>query len=118
VARAALGSSVARAALGSRYPSVSGRRWRNRTRVEGRREALGAALWAVAGGVAGRPSDSNDGGSRCGVRVGIVSVLTLKKITTLEVLCLDLLIVRKHVGYCTYISVGGMTVGNRDTHMS
>jgi hypothetical protein len=34
------------------------------------------------------------------------------------VLCLDLLIVRQHVGYCTYISVGGMTVGNRDTHLS
>jgi hypothetical protein len=44
------------------------------------------------------------------------------KVYVLEVLCLDVLIVRQHVGYCTYISVGWrlgeMTVGNRDTHMS
>jgi hypothetical protein len=39
-----------------------------------------------------------------------------KNVAVLEDVCLDLFIVRKHVGYCTVFQVGGLTVGT-ETHM-
>jgi hypothetical protein len=114
---------AAAGAAGGVAGSCVGNSWRRCGPPRGQHRAeLQAASWTATASAAVAAVSDVGIVSMQGIRLRVNIEKNHVGVTTLEVLCLDFLIVRQHVGYCTYISVGWrlgeMTVGSRDTHMS